>query len=108
MTRTADSHNSMEIAVLNLPPFVPPASTMNNAPQVGKHFEAYYDLLAKPPAQETRLVALAGAASGARAYPEVRWSDIHPQSAAWSQLLNSLRLDIGRSAYERVLCPPGY
>lgn len=108
MTLTPDSNNSMEIAVLNLPPFVPPSSAMNNAPQVGKHFEAYYDLLANPPAKETRLVPFAGAASGAPAYPEVAWSDVHPTSAVFSQLLNSLRLDIGRSAYERVLCPPGY
>jgi hypothetical protein len=108
MTLTPDSNNSMEIAVLNLPPFVPPSSSMNNAPQVGKHFEAYYDLLETPPAKETRLVPFAGVASGAPSYSEIAWSDIHPTSAVYSQLLNSLRLDIGRSAYERVLCPPGY
>ncbi|MEA2237596.1 MAG: hypothetical protein QOC81_2320 [Thermoanaerobaculia bacterium] len=108
MTLTPDTNNSMEIAVLNLPPFVPPASANNDAPQVGKHFEAYYDLMANPPAKETRLVPLAGAASGAPSYPTVGWSDVHPQSTVYSQLLNTLRLDVGRSAYERVLCPPGY
>ncbi|HEX3069636.1 MAG TPA: hypothetical protein VHX14_13785, partial [Thermoanaerobaculia bacterium] len=36
MTLTPDANNSMELAVLNFPPFVPPASANNNAPQVGK------------------------------------------------------------------------
>lgn len=108
MTLTPDANNSMEIAVLNLPPFVPPASANNNAPQVGKHSEAYYDLLQNPPASETRLVPFAGAASGSPEYPTVDWSAIHPQSSVYSQLLNTLRLDVGRSAYERVLCPPDY
>jgi len=108
MTLTPDANNSMEIAVLNLPPFVPPASANNDAPQVGKHFEAYYDLMETPPAKETRLVPLAGAASGAASYPTIDWSAVHPSSAVYSQLLNTLRLDVGRSAYERVLCPPGY
>ena len=106
MTLTPDTNNSMEIAVLNLPPFVPPASSYNDAPQVGKHFEAYYDLLASPPSTATRLVPLAGALSGA-SYPTVDWSSIHPSSAVYSELLSGLRLDIGRSAYERALCPPG-
>jgi hypothetical protein len=108
MTLTPDANHSMEIAVLNLPSFVPPSSSVNDAPQVGKHFEAYYDLMEDPPAKETRLVPFAGAASGSPSYAAVGWSDVHPQSAVWSQLLNSLRLDVGRSAYERVLCPPGY
>jgi hypothetical protein len=107
MTLTPDANNAVEIAVLNFPPFVPPASSINDAPQVGKHFEAYYDLMQNPPAQETRLVPGAGAAGGAE-YPTVGWSAVHPQSAVWSELLNKLRLDIGRTAYERVFCPPGY
>lgn len=107
MTLTPDANNTMEIAVLNLPPFVPPASSNNDAPQVGKHFEAYYDLFASPPAKETRLVPRAGALSGATV-PSVAWSTVHPTSAVYSPLLNSLRLDIGRAAYDRVLCPPGY
>jgi hypothetical protein len=60
-----------------------------------------------PPAAETRLVPGAGAVGGAE-YPTVGWSSVHPQSAVWSELLNKLRLDIGRTAYERVFCPPGY
>jgi len=107
MTLTPDENNTMEIAVLNLPPFVPPASANNDAPQAGKHFEAYYDLFASPPAKETRLVPRAGALSGA-SFPSVAWSTVHPNSAVYSPLLNSLRLDIGRAAYDRVLCPPGY
>jgi hypothetical protein len=107
MTLTPDANNAIDIAVLNFPPFVPPASSINDAPQVGKHFEAYYDLLQNPPAKETRLVPGAGAVSGAQ-YPTVDWTAVHPQSAVWSALLNKLRLDIGRTAYERVFCPPGY
>jgi hypothetical protein len=107
MTLTPDADQAMEIAVINFPPFVPPASSINDAPQVGKHFEAYYDLLQDPPAKETRLVPSAGAVGGAEV-PTVDWSTVHPQSAVWSELLNKLRLDIGRSAYERVFCPPGY
>jgi hypothetical protein len=107
MTLTPNADGAMEIAVLNYPPFVPPASSINDAPQVGKHFEAYYDLLQNPPAKETRLVPRAGAVSGAQ-YPTVAWSSVHPQSAVWSELLNKLRLDIGRTGFERVLCPPGY
>jgi hypothetical protein len=106
MTLTPDSNNVIEIAVLNLPPFVPPASANNNAPQVGKHFEAYYDLMQTPPSQATRLVPVAGPLTGAQ-YPSVAWTDVHPQSDVYSDLLTRLRLDIGRSAYERILCPPG-
>ena len=106
MTLTPDAANTIEIAVLNLPPFVPPASPNNDAPQVGKHFESYYDVMQTPPAKETRLVPFAGAVSGAQ-YPTVDWSTVHPQASVYSPLLNALRLDIGRAAYDRVLCPPG-
>jgi hypothetical protein len=108
MTLTPDTNNRMEVAVLNLPPFVPPSSANNDAPQVGKHFEAYFDLMATPPAKETRLVPRAGAASGSASYPQVAWSTVHPGSAVWSDLLSALRLDIGRGTYDRTICPPGY
>jgi hypothetical protein len=101
-----DSNGKVEIAVLNLPPFVPPASSVNGAPQVGKHFERYYELSETPPAMESRLVPRAGAAPGSDSYPEVDWSDIHPSEEVYSDLLNAIRLDVGRSAYDRVLCPP--
>lgn len=106
MMLTPDANGKIEIAVLNLPPFVPPASSSNKAPIVGRHFEAYYDLLQSPPAQETRLVPRAGAPAGAPAVSQVDWSTIHPQSALWSELLNQIRLNAGRSAYDRTLCPP--
>jgi hypothetical protein len=106
MTLSPDSSGKVEIAILNLPSFVPPASPHNDAPQVGKHFESLYDVTANPPAVETRLVPFAGAAPGTAAYPEVDWTLIHPQDALWSELLNRLRLNIGRSAYDRLLCPP--
>jgi hypothetical protein len=107
MTLTPDADNSMEIAVINFPPFVPPASSTNDAPQVGKHFEMYYDALASPPAKETRLVPFAGALSGA-SIPTVSYTTVHPSTAVYSTLLNKLRLDVGRTAFERVFCPPGY
>jgi hypothetical protein len=90
----------VEMAVMNLPPSVPPASSTNNAPQVGKHFEMYYDLLASPPDRETRLVPRL--AEGV-AVEEVSWSSIHP---ATSELLTRLRFEPGRSLYDRTICPP--
>lgn len=105
MTLTPDASNKVEIAVINLPPFVPPASTSNDAPQVGKHFEMYYDLLQNPPDHETRRVPFAGAPSGT-SVPQVSWATVHPSSAVYSDLLNALRFDVGRSLYDRTICPP--
>jgi hypothetical protein len=106
MTLSPDESEKVEVAVLNLPPFVPPSSTFTGTPPVGKHFEAYYDLSEEPPDADTRLVPMAGAASGADSYPEIDWHDIHPQGALWSDLLNGIRMEIGRSPYDQVLCPP--
>jgi len=106
MRLVPDSEGRVEIAVLNLPPFVPPASPSNDAPQVGKHWEKYYELAENPPAVAERLVPLPGAAPGTPSYPEVDWQTIHPQEAMWSELLNKLRLDVGRGIYDRTLCPP--
>lgn len=103
MTLSPDENGKVEVAVVNLPPFVPPSSSSNNAPQVGKHFEMYYDLLQTPPARETRLVPFAGAPTGTTV-PQVTWSSVHPSST--SQLLSRLRMEPGRSLYDRVLCPP--
>ena len=97
----------VEVAILNLPPWVPPAtSPRNTTPGVGKHFEMYYELADDPPAMETRLVPFAGAAPGAPSYSTVSWDSIHPQAALWSELLNKIRLNIGRTVYELNLCPP--
>ena len=106
MKLTPFSNGTMEVAVLNLPPFIPPTATTNAAPEVGKHFEAYYDLLETPPAKAARLVPYAGATSTAPSYPEVSWSSVHPSTSLWSDLLSKLRLDIGRGPYDRVICPP--
>lgn len=107
MTLTPDSNGKVEVAVLNLPPFVPPSTPFTGTPAVGKHFESYYDILETPPADDTRYVPKPGAASTVGSYPQVAWSDVHPSTVLWSDLLNAIRLNIGRTAYEQALCPPG-
>jgi hypothetical protein len=104
MTLSPDSNGLVEVAVLNMPPYVPPASADNEAPQVGKHFEHYYDLFDTPPASESRLVPRVGAANGA-SFPEVTWQSVHPTQDVSSTLLTKLRLDVGRGPYDRVICP---
>lgn len=106
MTLAPDSNGNVEVAVLNLPAFVPPATPFTGTPDPGKHFEMYYDVAQAPIAQSARLVPKAGAASDAPSYPEVDWHAIHPQEALWSDLLNAIRLDVGRTAYEEIFCPP--
>lgn len=106
MKLTPDSNGRVEVTILNLPPFVPPASPHNDAPQVGKHFEMFYEIAQNPPALETRLVPRAGAPSTSTTYPTVDWHTIHPQTELWSDLLNSLRLNAGRTVYDRLICPP--
>jgi hypothetical protein len=105
MTLSPDASGTIEVAITNLPPSVPPASSNNEAAQVGKHFEMYYELLLNPPARETRLVPRVGAPSGTT-FPQVSWSSVHPTSAVYSELLNRLRFDVGRSLYDRTICPP--
>lgn len=106
MTLSPDENGNVEIAVLNLPPFVPPSSQFTGTPDPGKHFEMYYEVAQTPPAQSARLVPKAGAAPGADEYAEVAWNDIHSSTALWSDLLNAIRLNIGRTAYEEIFCPP--
>lgn len=98
------TNGKVEVAVLNLPSFVPPATTSTATPGVGKHFERFYDLLATPPAVETRLVPKPGALPGVT-YPEIDWHSVHPTSAVSSDLLSSLRLEIGRGPADKLLCP---
>jgi hypothetical protein len=105
MTLAPDTSGKVEVAVVNLPPSVPPASSSNDAPQVGKHFEMYYELLDSPPASETRLVPRAGAPAGSTV-PQVTWTSVHPSGAITSELLNRLRFEPVRSLYDRVICPP--
>ena len=96
----------VEVAILNLPPFTPPTAPYPATPGVGKHFEIYYDLTQTPPAAEARRVPRAGALAGAAAYPEIEWHSIHPETTLWSELLNQLRLGVGRTVSEQLLCPP--
>lgn len=105
MTLSPDASGKVEVAVVNLPPFVPPASASNESPQVGKHFEMYYELLQNPPDRAARLVPRAGAPSGTTV-PQVSWTSVHPASSVDSVLLNRLRMEPGRSLYDRTLCPP--
>jgi hypothetical protein len=106
MHLTPDSSGKIEVAVVNLPPFTPPATTSNPSPGAGKHFEMYYELTGTPPAQETRLVPFPGAASTLGSYADVDWQTVHPQSVLWSDLLDALRLNPDRSPADRTLCPP--
>ena len=105
MTLSPDSNGKVEVAVVNLPPFVPPASSNNEAPQPGKHFEMFYELLESPPAREARLVPMAGPPSGTTV-PTVTWSSVHPTTTSSSTLLNRLRMEPSRSFYDRTICPP--
>jgi hypothetical protein len=106
MTLSPDANGKIEIAMLNLPPYTPP-STTTNTPGAGKHFEVYYDLAQTTVASENRLVPFTGAAPGASSYPTVAWSSIHPQEQLYSELLNRLRMNAGRTIDEKIICPPG-
>ncbi|HEV7919225.1 MAG TPA: hypothetical protein VGR02_00395 [Thermoanaerobaculia bacterium] len=106
MTLTPDENGRVEMAVLNLPTFAPPPAARVSAPGIGKHFERYYDLVDTPPSSGDRLVPWAGAAPNTPSYPQVAWDDIHPTEELWSELLNQLRLNIGRTTYDRTICPP--
>ena len=106
MTLSPDANGNVEVAVLNLPPFIPPSTQFTGTPDPGKHFEMYYEVAQNPIAQSARLVPKAGAAPNAPEYSEVDWQTIHPQEALWSDLLNGLRMNIGRTMYEAILCPP--
>lgn len=101
-----DANDRVEMALLNLPPFVSPSTPFMGTPGAGKHFEMYYDVMDTPPASSARLVPFAGAAAGSPAYPQVGWHSIHPDSAVGSVLLNQLRLEIGRGPADMALCPP--
>jgi len=106
MVLTPDADGKADMLFTNLPSFAPPASPFNNAPQVGKHWEHFYSITEQNPAPESRLVPFVGAAPTVGEYPTIAWADIHPADALYSPLLNALRLNAGRSAYDRLLCPP--
>jgi hypothetical protein len=104
MNLAPGANGKVEIAVLNMPPYVPPVTRNMGEPEPGKHFEVYYDLAQNPPARATRLLPHAGTPKGVVA-PEVNWQFVHPQDALYSELLNKLRLDLSRSAAEPAFCP---
>ncbi|MBV8515979.1 MAG: hypothetical protein JO197_01125 [Acidobacteria bacterium] len=106
MHLTPDEDGKIELAVVNLPSRTPPLTTGNPSPAPGKHFELYYDLADNAPAREERLVPFAGPASTVGSYPQVSWATIHPTTELWSDLLNGLRLNVGRGPDDRILCPP--
>ena len=82
-TERRDVENgNVEVAVLNIPPFVPPSSQFTGTPDPGKHFEMYYEVAQTPPARRRAWDPKAGAAPGAPEYSEVDWADIHPQDRA--------------------------
>jgi len=104
MNLTPDASGKVEVAVLNMPPYVPPATRNMGEPEPGKHFEVYFDLAQNPPARELRLLPHSGAANGVT-YPEVDWQYIHPQASLGSPLLEKLRIDLSRTIPEPTLCP---
>lgn len=104
MSLAPNANGLVEMALLNLPPISAPDAPMTTAPSPGKHFELYYDLAATPPAQANRPVPLPGAA-GNDPYPEVTWDSLHPREPLWSDLLAKIRMELGRGAYDRALCP---
>lgn len=101
MTLSPDESGKVEVAVMNLPPAIPPSSSNNDAPQVGKHFEMYYDLLQTPPARDERLVPRVATGTSV---PQISWTSVH--SSTPSVLLSRLRFEPGRSLYDRTICPP--
>lgn len=104
MNLSPDASGRIEIAVLNLPPVMPPETRNMGVAGAGKHFEVYYDLAQNPPARPARLLPHVGPPDGVE-FPEVNWQFIHPREMLHSELLNKLRLDFGRSAAEPVICP---
>jgi hypothetical protein len=89
----------VELAVLNLPPFQPPAPGQI-AGQFGKHFELYYELAKTPPAKGARPVPQAGTRDNE---PQGDWTALHAQSRP-SDLLEHLRFG-DRGPYDQTLCP---
>jgi hypothetical protein len=106
MTLTPDANGKMEVAVINLPPYMPLSAPFTGTPGIARHFESYYDLAENPPAAASRLVPYPGAASGAPSYSDVTWQSVHPQTDLWSDLLNGLRMNVGRTLTDQLLCPP--
>jgi len=96
----------VEIAVMNLPPFVAPApDAVAPLPAPGQHFQIYYDLVKAPPPRADRLVPFATSAASAND-PGVDWGTLHPRQLLWSNLLEQLNLSPrGKTPYDLAICP---
>ncbi|HEX9985011.1 MAG TPA: hypothetical protein VGF69_17245 [Thermoanaerobaculia bacterium] len=104
--RLRPQNGIVELALLNLPPFVAPdPNAPAPSPAPGQHFQLFYDLVKRPPAPSERLVphqALSPSASD----PQADWSLLHPRQALWSDLLESLGMSPrGKSPYDLTICP---
>ena len=95
---------SVEIALLNLPPFVAPGpNSATPLPAPGQHFQIYYDLVRRPPARANRLVPHS---SVSESEPQTNWAALHPKDVLWSELLEQLNLNPrGKAPYDLALCP---
>ena len=100
------SNGVVEMAILNLPPFVAPEPDAEaSTPGPGQHFQIYYDLTKTPPAAEDRLVPHTAVVPLA-SEPQVEWGTLHPKAMLWSDLLELLNLNPrGKSPYDVTLCP---
>lgn len=96
----------VEMAVLNLPPFIAPApDAVVPFPAPGQHFQIYYDLVKTPPARADRLVPFATSAAAATD-SQVDWGTVHPRQLLWSNLLEQLNLSPrGKTPYDLAICP---
>ncbi|HEX8253075.1 MAG TPA: hypothetical protein VF846_08020 [Thermoanaerobaculia bacterium] len=96
----------VEIAVLNLPPYVTPdPAAVPPSPAPGQHFQAFYNLVKQPPAYTERLVPHQ-ALSPSAADPQIDWTAVHPREAMWSDLLEQLGLSPkGKGPYDLAICP---
>ena len=94
----------VEVALLNLPPYVTPdADAPAATPQPGQHFQIYYDLAKTPPAHPERLVPYQPSTSPAD--PQTDWAALHSTNR-WSNLLEKLALSPrGKGPYEIQFCP---
>ena len=106
MKLAPDANGRVEVAVLNLPPFVRADRPFTGPLGPGTHFELFYELAKTPPARAARLVPYPGAADANASYPAVTWQSVHPRSELHSKLLEALRLDVGRTISQPLLCPP--
>ncbi|HYC60676.1 MAG TPA: hypothetical protein VEK79_14015 [Thermoanaerobaculia bacterium] len=96
----------VEVAVLNLPPFIAPApDTIAPTPAPGQHFQIYYDLVQSPPARADRLIPHT-ASPASPSEPQVDWNAVHPKAELWSNLLEQLNLNPrAKAPYDLSLCP---